>query len=409
MKKHRQTGFDTDCIHAGSEPDGLFGGVSVPIHQSSTFAFKNAAQGAARFNGTDDGYKYTRLGNPTTTALEVAVATLEGGGKAMATASGMAAISTLFMALLGQGKHVVSTDSVYGPTRTILEREFARFGVESTFVDTSDLSNIKRAMKENTTLVYIETPANPTLSITDIAGASKIAHAGGALLAVDNTFCSPMLQRPFDLGADVVLHSMTKFLNGHSDVVAGIIVARDPAIYTQLKGVLSQMGGTIDPHQAWLVMRGIKTLGMRVRQAQETAMKLAVDLGKHPAVAWVKYPGLPSHPQYDLGRKQMKGPGSMISFELKNGVDAGRMLMDEVNLCTLAVSLGGVETLIQHPASMTHASMGSKNRKLAGISDGLVRFAVGCEDYDDIKADLMDALDKIAVHPFTEKAEAPAV
>jgi len=404
MKKNRQHGFDTDCIHAGSEPDKLFGGVSVPIHQSSTFAFENAAQGAARFSGTDAAYKYTRLGNPTVAALEEAVATLEGGGKAIATASGMAAISTIFMTFLGQGLHVVSTDSVYGPTRTILEREFARFGVESTFVDTSDAANIKKAMKPNTKLVYIETPGNPTLSITDIPAAAKIAHAGGALLAVDNTFCSPMLQRPLDMGADIVLHSMTKFLNGHSDVVAGILIARDPALWQQMKGVFVQFGGCIDPHQAWLVHRGLKTLAMRVRTAQDNAIKLAADLMKHPAVAWVKFPGLPSHPQYDLAKKQMKGPGSMISFELKDGVDAGRMLMDEVEVSTLAVSLGGVETLIQHPASMTHASMGPKNRKLAGITDGLVRFAVGCEDYEDLRDDLIEALDKVAAAKLGEKS-----
>ncbi|MBF0405861.1 MAG: PLP-dependent transferase [Candidatus Riflebacteria bacterium] len=395
MKKNRKTAIETDCIHAGQEPDKLFGGVSVPIYQSSTFAFENSAQGAARFNGTDLGYKYTRLGNPTTAALEEAVAKLENGEKALATASGMAAISTLFMTFLGQGIHVVSTDSVYGPTRTVLEREFSRFGTESTFVDTSDLNAIKKAIKPNTKMVYIETPGNPTLSICDIAGAAKIAHAAGAILVVDNTFCSPVLQKPLDLGADIVLHSMTKFLNGHGDVVAGIIVMRDHALYTQTKNVLVQMGGTMDPHQAWLVLRGLKTLPMRMKTAQDNSIRLAAELIKHPEVAWVKYPGLPSHPQYDLARKQMKGPGAMISFELKGGIDAGRILMDSVSLCTLAVSLGGVETLIQHPASMTHASMGAASRKLAGISDGLVRLSVGCEDFEDIKTDIFEALEKI--------------
>ncbi len=395
MKKGTVVGPDTTCIHAGQEPDKLFGGVSIPIYQSSTFAFESAAQGAARFSGAEDGYKYTRLGNPTTAALEECVAALEHGEKALATASGMAAISTVFMAFLGAGQHIVSTDSVYGPTRTLLEREFSRFNVESTFVDSSDASNIKKAVKPNTKLVYLETPANPTLAISDIAAAAKIAHAAGALLVVDNTFCSPILQRPLDLGADIVLHSMTKFLNGHSDVVAGILVTRKPEIFAQLKGILVQMGGTIDPHQAWLVLRGIKTLAMRVRVAQESAMKLAVDLGKHPAVAWVKYPGLPSHPQHELARKQMTGFGAMISFELKDGVEAGRILMDSVKLCVLAVSLGGVETLIQHPASMTHASMGPKNRRQAGITDGLVRFSVGCESYEDIRDDLLQALDKV--------------
>ncbi|HOT26760.1 MAG TPA: PLP-dependent aspartate aminotransferase family protein [Candidatus Ozemobacteraceae bacterium] len=394
MKKGK-TGFDTDCIHAGQHPDKLYGGVSVPIFQSSTFAFENAAQGAARFSGQDSGYKYTRLGNPTTAGLEECVAELEGGGLGLATASGMAAVSTVFMAFLGQGVHMVATDSVYGPTRTLAENELSRFGVESTFLDTTDLNAVKKAMKPNTKLVYLETPGNPTLSISDIAACAKIAHANGAILVVDNTFCSPMLQKPLDLGADVVLHSMTKFLNGHSDVVAGIIVARDPKLFAQMKKVLVQMGGTIDPHQAWLVLRGIKTLGMRVRVAQDNAMKLANDLLKHPAVAWVKYPGLPSHPQHELAKKQMKGFGAMISFELKGGVEAGRILMDTVKLSTLAVSLGGVETLIQHPASMTHASMGPKGRQAAGISDGLVRFSVGCEDYEDIRDDLVQALDKV--------------
>lgn len=394
MKKGK-TGFDTDCIHAGQHPDKLYGGVSVPIFQSSTFAFENAAQGAARFSGQDSGYKYTRLGNPTTAGLEECVAELEGGGLGLATASGMAAVSTVFMAFLGQGVHMVATDSVYGPTRTLAENELSRFGVEASFLDTTDLSAVKKAMKPNTKLIYLETPGNPTLSISDIAACAKIAHANGAILVVDNTFCSPMLQKPLDLGADVVLHSMTKFLNGHSDVVAGIVVARDPKLFAQMKKVLVQMGGTIDPHQAWLVLRGIKTLGMRVRVAQDNAMKLANDLLKHPAVAWVKYPGLPSHPQHELAKKQMKGFGAMISFELKGGVEAGRILMDTVKLSTLAVSLGGVETLIQHPASMTHASVGPKGRQAAGISDGLVRFSVGCEDYEDIRADLVQALDKV--------------
>ncbi|MBF0543476.1 MAG: PLP-dependent transferase [Candidatus Riflebacteria bacterium] len=408
MKKTKKTGIDTDCIHAGQEPDKLFGGISVPIYQSSTFAFENAAQGAARFGGTDPGYKYTRLGNPTTAALEEAVATLEGGEKALATSSGMSAISTIFMTFLGQGLHVVSTDSVYGPTRTVLEKEFARFGAESTFVDTSDINAIKRAIKPNTKLVYIETPSNPTLAITDISQAAKIAHSNGAILVVDNTFCSPILQKPFDFGADIVIHSMTKFLNGHGDVVAGMIVFKDGSLFPQTKNVLVQMGGTIDPHQAWLVLRGIKTLSMRVKVAQENSIKLAFELVKHPAVAWVKYPGLPSHPQHDLSKKQMKGPGAMISFELKNGIDAGRTLMDSVKICTLAVSLGGVETLIQHPASMTHASLGAANRKLSGITDGLVRLSVGCEDYEDIRNDLFDALEKVT-SPKPQNMEASQV
>lgn len=393
--KHAEVKFDTACIHAGQAPDKLFGGVSVPIYQSSTFAFEDADQGAARFSGKDDGYKYTRIGNPTNAALERCVAELEGGKFGLATATGMSAISTVFMTFLGAGKHVVSTGSVYGPTRTILEKELARFGVESTFVDSSDVNNVKNAIKKNTAMVYVETPANPTLSITDIAACAKVAHDAGAILVVDNTFCSPMLQKPLLLGADIVLHSMTKFLNGHSDVVAGMLVTSNQDLMKNMHRVICQMGGTIDPHQAWLVLRGVKTLALRVKVAQENAMKLAEELEKHPKIEWVKYPGLRSHPQYELAKKQMSGPGAMISFEVKGGVKAGKTVMDSVGLSTLAVSLGGIESLIQHPASMTHASMGPAARADAGITDGLIRFSVGCEDYEDIKKDLWQALDKI--------------
>ena len=395
MNQSRPQHFDTACIHAGQHPDELFGGVSVPIYQSSTFAFANAEEGAARFSGQDNGYKYTRLGNPTTKALEDCVAELEGGGVGMATASGMAAVSTAYMALLGQGQHMVSTDSVYGPSRTLIEREFSRYGVEASFVNTSDLDQLKKAIRPNTRLVYLETPANPTLSITDIAEASRIAHEAGAVVVVDNTFCSPMLQRPLDLGADIVLHSMTKFINGHSDVVAGILVTRNPELAARLKTVLVQMGGTIDPHQAWLVLRGIKTLAMRVRVAQENAQRLAGELSQHPMIASVMYPGLSSHPQHQLAKTQMKGFGSMISFEMAGGIEAGRLLMDTVKLSTLAVSLGGVESLIQHPASMTHAAVSRESRVKAGIGDGLVRLSVGCEAHADLHHDLFSALDII--------------
>jgi len=390
--------FDTLCIHAGQHPDAQFGGVSVPIYQSSTFAFANAEEGAARFSGQDKGYKYTRLGNPTTAALEECIAELEGGGIGMATASGMAAVSTAYMTLLSQNAHVVSTDSVYGPSRTLLEREFSRFGVEATFVDTANLDQLEKAMRPNTRLVYLESPANPTLSITDIRKAAAIAHKSGATVVVDNTFCSPMLQRPLDLGADIVLHSMTKFINGHSDVVAGILVTRSAELAKRLHTVLVQMGGTIDPHQAWLVLRGVKTLALRVRASQDSAARLADELQRHPAIASVGYPGLASHPQHELARQQMRGFGSMICFELKAGVEAGRMLMNTVQLATLAVSLGGAESLMQNPASMTHAGMTAESRRAAGIADGLVRFSVGCEDYQDLRDDLIGALDQVQRH-----------
>lgn len=393
--KHASTKLDTACIHAGQTPDKLFGGVSVPIFQSSTFAFEDAQQGAARFSGKDKGYKYTRIGNPTTAALECCIAELEGGAAGLATASGMAAISTVFMTFLGAGKHAVSTGSVYGPTRTLLENEMRRFGVESTFVDTADLDSVKNAIKSNTALIYVETPANPTLAITDIKAIAEIAKKAGVPLVVDNTFCSPVLQKPLSLGADVVLHSMSKFINGHSDIIAGMLIAKTPELHAKMHKVLCQTGGTIDPHQAWLVLRGVKTISLRVKAAQANAMRLAEELEKHPKIEWVKYPGLKSHPQYELAKRQMAGPGAMISFELKGGVKSGAIVMDSVCLCTLAVSLGGIECLIQHPASMTHASMGAEARAQAGISDGLVRLSVGCEDYEDIKSDLFQALDKI--------------
>jgi methionine-gamma-lyase len=277
----------------------------------------------------------------------------------------------------------------------LLEKELKRFGVESTFVDSSKPENVKAALRPETKMVYIETPANPTLSISDIEACAKIAHDANALLVVDNTFCSPLLQKPLNLGADIVIHSMSKFINGHSDIVAGMLITRDEDLMAQMRRVLSQMGGTIDPHQAWLVIRGVKSLALRVRTAQDNARKIAAELEKHEKIEWVKYPGLPSHPQYELAKKQMSGPGAMISFGVKGGVEAGKKVMDSVNLCTLAVSLGGIETLIQHPASMTHASMGSEARKQADITDGLVRLSVGCEDYEDLKNDIWQALEKI--------------
>jgi methionine-gamma-lyase len=395
MKKSddQSLGIDTECVHAGSEPDPAFGAVAPPIFQTSTFVFRTPEEGAARFAGEDPGYIYTRMGNPTIAALEESVATLEEGTCALATASGMAAVSTVFFALLSAGDHVVCSASVYGPSRVVLERDFSRFGIESSMVDTSDIDLLKASMTARTKVVFVETPANPTLAITDLAQAAEVAHDAGALLVVDNTFMSPVLQKPFRFGADIVLHSVTKFLNGHSDVVGGVLVFQDEELMKKVRAVLHYLGGTMDPHQAWLVHRGIKTLAMRVRKAQENAEALAETLAGHPAVDWVRYPGLPGHPQAGLIARQMKGPGSLISFELKGGLDAGRQVLGAVQLPALAVSLGGVESLIQHPASMTHAAMKREDRLDAGITDGLVRLAVGCEDKDDLVADMKQALD----------------
>jgi methionine-gamma-lyase len=386
----------TKAIHAGGLKKAVFGEVSVPIFQSSTFSFPHADEGAARFSGEEEGYIYTRMGNPTIGALEDNVATLENGYGGMGAASGMAAITTVFLAFLEQGAHIVSTASVYGPTRMVLEKEFSRFGVKSTFVDTSNLNNIEGALQlPDTRMIFIETPANPTISITDIQGAADIARKHDLLLVVDNTFASPYLQRPFELGANVVIHSLTKFLNGHSDVVGGMIVTKNEKLYRKIKPVLNLFGGTMDPHQAWLVLRGVRTLPLRVEKAQENAGKLAQFLSGHPRVTWVSYPGLPEHPQHQIAKKQMDGFGAMISFGVKNGLEGGKIVMNNVQLFTLAVSLGGVESLIEHPASMTHASVLKDEREESGIRDELVRVAVGCENFEDLRDDLDQALNKI--------------
>ncbi len=386
--------FNTKLIHAGHKPEPSHA-VITPIYQTSTFAFESAEHGADCFSGTCGDYIYTRLGNPTNRALEDAVASLEGGAGGIALASGMAAVTTIYMGYLGAGSHIVSSAAVYGPSRGVLEKHFARFGVESTFVDTSDINLVKAAIKANTKLLYIETPANPTISITDIAACARIAHERGILLVVDNTFCSPYLQRPLELGADVVLHSITKFINGHADVVGGVIVTKTAEAHQYLFGVMTNMGGNMDPHQAFLVSRGLKTLALRMERAQENARQIAEFLQQHAKVAWVLYPGLPSHPQYELAKRQQDGPGAMISFGLQGGLEAGRTLMNSVELATLAVSLGGVETLIQHPASMTHSKLSQADKQKAGITDDLVRLSVGIEDYSDLVSDLKQALERV--------------
>ena len=385
----------TKAIHEGKLECMDFGQVSVPIFQSSTFSFPTAEEGAARFAGTKEGYIYTRLGNPTIDALERSVAAQENGYRGLATASGMAAITTVYAAFLGKDTHIVSTDCVYGPSRMALETIFRRFGVEATFVDSSDAGNIEQAIRPNTALVFIETPANPTMSITDIAAAAEIAHRHGIPLAVDNTFASPYLQRPIDHGADIVIHSLTKYINGHSDVVGGMIVTKDAALYATLKPVLNHLGGTMDPHQAWLVLRGVQTLPLRMEKSQENAARMAAFLKQHPMVTWLNFPGLPEHPQHDVAKRQMDGFGAMIAFGVRGGLDGGRTVMNSVRLFTLAVSLGGVESLIEHPASMTHAGMPKATREEAGIKDELVRISLGCEDIDDLLEDLDQALNAI--------------
>lgn len=392
MKSEKPQSLRTRVIHAGQGPDPVYGGVSVPIYQSSTFAFDSAEQGAARFAGREKGFIYTRIANPTIRALEECLAELEGGFDASATASGMAAVTTIYTALLDKDAHVVGTASIYGPSRTVLENEFSRFGVSSDFVDTSDIQNVEKCLRPETRLLFVETPANPTLAITDIRACARLARERGIVLVVDNTFSSPLLQNPLALGADVVMHSLTKLINGHSDVVGGVIIARDEALHQRLRKVLILMGGTMDPHQAWLVLRGVRTLALRVERGQESAAKLARWLAGHPKIQWVNYPGLENHPQHALAAEQMKGFGSMICFGLHGGFEAGRKMINAVRLCTLAVSLGGIESLIQHPASMTHAGVSKEHREAAGITDDLIRLSVGCEAWEDIRDDLEQAL-----------------
>jgi methionine-gamma-lyase len=399
MSKRRKTdsvGKSTKAIHSGKTGYSSYGEVAPPIFQSATFAFSSAHEGAARFTGEDGGYIYTRLNNPTVNLLEENITALENGYRSLATASGMAAVTSVYLAFLDGRSHVVASQALYSSSRMALENEFSRFGVTATFVDTSKPGAVDKAIRSNTKLVYIETPTNPTMQITDIADAAEIAHHHGSRLVVDNTFCSPYLQRPLDHGADVTLHSCTKFINGHSDVIGGLIVTKDEKDYVRIRSVLTTFGGVMDPHQAWLILRGVRTLPLRLEKAQQNARRLAEFLDRHPKVTWVRYPGLPEHPQYEIARKQMDGFGAMLCFGVKNGLEGGETLMNNLHLITLAVSLGGVESLIEHPASMTHTSVPAEERRDAGIEDDLVRLSVGCEDLEDLREDLDHALNQIS-------------
>ena len=390
----KKSGFTTKLVHSGAIQDEL-GSAITPIYQTSTFKFRDADHGARCFSGEEKGYIYTRLGNPNIEELEDAVADLENGVGGIACSSGMAAVNTVYLTVLAQGDHMIGHNAVYGPSRGIMEKLYPKYGVEADFVDCTNIDNIKAAIKPNTKLLYLETPANPTIGITDLKAAIALAEEHKLIVCVDNTFCSPYLQRPLDLGADIVLHSMTKFINGHADIVGGIIVAKDEALYAEMKYVMINMGFNMDPHQAWLARRGLKTLSIRIDRAQQNSIEVAEFLENHPKVDWVLYPGLKSHPQYELALEQMDGPGAMISFGLKGGLEAGKVMMNNVNLALLAVSLGGIETLIQHPASMTHSKLTKEARETAGISDGLVRLSVGIENVNDIIADLDNALSKV--------------
>ncbi|MGE5627013.1 MAG: methionine gamma-lyase [Solirubrobacterales bacterium] len=389
-------GFSTKAIHAGVVKNA-FGALATPIYQTSTFVFDSAEQGGNRFALKEEGYIYSRLGNPTCTVAEEKVAILEGAEAAMSAASGMGAISAALWTALKAGDHVVAAETLYGCTFALLNHGLTRYGVEVTFVDTADLDAVAKAMKPSTKVVYLETPANPTLKLTDIQAVSDIAHkVPGCIVMVDNTFCTPYIQRPIELGADVVVHSATKYINGHGDVIAGFVAGKKEFIdQVRFFGVKDMTGAVLSPFDAYLIIRGLKTLPLRMEKHCENAMKVAEFLESHPAVEKVYYPGLKSFDQYELAKKQMSLPGGMISFELKGGVEEGKVIMNNVKVCTLAVSLGDAETLIEHAASMTHSPYTQEERLAAGISDGMVRLAVGLEDVQDIIGDLKQALDLI--------------
>ena len=389
--------FATKAIHGGHKKDPVSGALTTPIYQTSTFVFDSAEQGGRRFALEEDGFIYSRLGNPTNAQLEEKMALLENGEACMSTGSGIGAITSALWTALKAGDHIVASKTLYGCTYAMLNHGISRYGVEVTFVDATNLDEVKGAMKENTKVVYLETPANPDLKLVDIEAISKIAHTvEGCMVFVDNTFCTPYLQRPLELGADVVVHSATKYLNGHGDVIAGFVVGKKDFItQVRLFGVKDMTGSVLSPFDAYLILRGMKTLQIRMDRHTKNAIEVAKFLESHPNVETVSYPGLESFPQYELAKKQMDMPGGMIAFEVKGGLEGGKKLLNSLELCTLAVSLGDCETLIQHPASMTHSPYTQEERAEAGISEGLIRISVGLEDAEDIIADLKQGLDRL--------------
>lgn len=392
----KKLGLGTTAIHAGTLKN-LYGTLAMPIYQTSTFIFDSAEQGGRRFALEEAGYIYTRLGNPTTTVLENKIAALEEGEAGIAMSSGMGAISSTLWTVLKAGDHVVTDKTLYGCTFALMNHGLTKFGVEVTFVDTSNLDEVKKAMKENTRVVYLETPANPNLKIVDLEGVCKVAHTNpNTLVIVDNTFATPYMQKPLKLGVDVVVHSATKYLNGHGDVIAGLVVTnKELADQIRFVGLKDMTGAVLGPQEAYYIIRGLKTFEIRMERHCKNARTIANFLNKHPKVEKVYYPGLESHPGYEIAKKQMKDFGAMISFELKGGFEAGKTLLNNLKLCSLAVSLGDTETLIQHPASMTHSPYTKEEREAAGITDGLVRLSVGLENVEDIIADLEQGLEKI--------------
>ncbi len=390
----KSTHIETNTIHAGKTEDKQFGALSTPIFQTSTYVFENTAQGGARFSGEEAGYIYGRLGNPTVRELEQRMAALEGTDDAAALGSGMGAVSATLFSLLKAGDHIVASNALYGCSYALIEHKFKDLGIEVTFVDIRNETKIRSAMKPNTKVLYAETPINPNMVCVDLKMIASIAKDHNVTSVIDNTFMSPILQRPAEHGIDLIIHSATKYLNGHGDVIAGIVCGSEEAIMNIKMTTLKDMGAVISPHDAWLIIRGLKTLHIRVERHCQNAQKVAEFLQAHPAVAKVFYPGLESHEGYALIGKQMSAGGGVMAFEMDGDFENAVRFMDSLKMCKIAVSLGDAESLIQHPASMTHSPYEPEQRREAGISDTLIRLSVGLEHIDDIIGDLQQALTK---------------
>ncbi|AUD59958.1 methionine gamma-lyase [Shewanella sp. Pdp11] len=385
----------TQVIHGGHEREA-FGALVTPLYQSATFVFESAQQGGERFAGNEPGYIYTRLGNPTTAELERKMAILEGAEAAAATASGMGAVSAALLANLQMGDHLVASNAVYGCTYALMTTQFARFGIEVSLVDFSSVAEIEAAIQSNTKVIFCETPVNPHLQVFDLAAIATIAKRHQLVSIVDNTFMTPLLQRPLDFGIDLVIHSATKYLNGHGDVIAGIVCGSEEQLHKVKYEILKDIGAVISPHDAWLILRGLKTLDVRLQRHCDSAQRVAEFLAEHPSINRVYYPGLASHQGHKFIGKQMKRAGGVIAFELAANLEEAMAFVGHLSLFSIAVSLGDAESLIQHPASMTHSPYTPEARAAAGIGDNLLRISIGLEDCDDIIADLSQALARLA-------------
>ncbi|MED4753902.1 methionine gamma-lyase [Brevibacillus choshinensis] len=392
MHRQKKQGLSTTAIHAGYHSDPQTGALATPIYQTSTFVFSSTEEGAKRFSGEEAGYIYSRLGNPTITVLEEKMAALEKAEAGLAFASGMAAVSSILMALVRTGDHILGTKGLYGCTYGLLTLMKDRFAVNYSLCDMTDEDSIRQMLQPTTRVIYVETPINPTMELVDLKLVVKIAKEIDAYVVVDNTFMSPYLQRPIEYGCDIVIHSATKFIGGHGDVIAGVAVGPKSIMDSIRMTTQKDMGGILAPFDAYLLIRGLKTLGVRMDRHCENGQRVAEFLHNHPKVAIVHYPGLPHFPQHELACEQMDGFGGLLAFELEGGMEAGIRMMNKVRLCKRAVSLGDVDSLIQHPASMTHSVIPAEERWKMGITDGLIRLSVGIEDVEDIIDDLDAAL-----------------